>query len=286
MFVKRDDGLDKAFWPFHAVALVIAAVLTVCGEVRGWRLLPAFVGWWAGSFLAVLLLFYLGLLLFSLTVNTKKPAPEENHPFYRAVVVFVIGQLCRFARIRIYCKGAEKLPEGRFLIVSNHRAAYDPIATVWALRRRDVAVITKPEIGRIPIAGPMIYKANYLPIDRENPREAMKTINAAAKLLENDEVSIGVYPEGTRNKHPENGLLAFHNGVFKIAQKAGVPLVVATITGAENVTRNLPWRRTEVYLTICETIPAEELKGPTADVSERVRTIMEDSLAVREAVLT
>ncbi|MGM9615549.1 MAG: lysophospholipid acyltransferase family protein [Oscillospiraceae bacterium] len=286
MFVKRDDGLDKVFWPFHIIALVLAAVLTVCGNVRGWWIIPAFVGWWIGGFLAVLVLFYLVLLLLSFTVDTKKPAPEENHPFYRAIVVYVIGQLCRFARIRIHCKGTEKLPEGRFLLVSNHRAAYDPIATIWALRHRDIAVVAKPEIGRIILAGPMLYKANFLPINRQDPREAMKTINAAAKLLANDVVSVGIYPEGTRNKNPENGLLEFHNGVFKIAQKARVPLVVATITGAEDVMKNLPWRRTEVYLTICEVIPAEELIGSTAAVSERVQTIMEENLTGRVALLT
>lgn len=64
-------------------------------------------------------------------------------------------------------------------------------------------------------------------IDRENPRNALLTIEKAAKLIESDEVSIGIYPEGTRSK--ECVLLPFHNGVFKIAQKASVPIVVASI---------------------------------------------------------
>ena len=64
-------------------------------------------------------------------------------------------------------------------------------------------------------------------IARENPRNALLTIEKAAKLIESDEVSIGIYPEGTRSK--ECVLLPFHNGVFKIAQKASV----AVLTGSQ-----------------------------------------------------
>ena len=206
------------------------------------------------------------------------PAPTEDHPWVRFIVVTVIGELCRYARVRVRAEGLEKLPAGRFLIVSNHRSSYDPIVTVWMLRRTPTAFITKPENHRIPIAGPMIFRANYLGIDREDPREAMKTIQAAAALLENDVVSVGVYPEGTRNRTPENGLLPFHNGVLKIAQKAHAPLVVATIEGTEHIRRNFPWHHTQVLLSIRQVIPPEELSGPTAALSPRVQNIITESL--------
>ena len=176
--------------------------------------------------------------------------------------------------MRIHTSGIEKLQKERFLIVSNHLSAFDPIVTVWALRRTPTAFITKPENLRIPMAGPMIYRANYLPIDREDPRAAMKTVQTAAALLKNDVVSVGVYPEGTRNRTPEAGLLPFHNGVFKIAQKAEAPLAVAVIRGTESIGRNLPWRHTDVYLEIRKVIPAAELGGSTAAIGARVQEIL------------
>lgn len=279
MFVKRDDGLGTVFLPFHAAALVLAALLTFRSGAAGLWNLAVFIGWWVCMFLALVVLFYIVVWLYSLTVDMKAPPPEVDHPFTRRLVLIVITHLCRFARVRIHASGLEKLPEGRFLIVSNHRSAYDPIATVWALRRTPTSFITKPENHRIPLAGPLIYDTSFLPINREDPREAMKTIQAAAALLKNDVVSVGVYPEGTRNKTPEEGLLPFHNGVFKIAQRAGVPLVTATMRGSEDIKRNWPWRHTDLYLDICETIPPEELSGPTAAVSGRVREIIESSLS-------
>ena len=283
MFTKRDDGMGLVLLPFDIGALLLAALFLRRSGVRGPAAIPAFIGLWLCGFAAIFLAFYFVILLISFTVDMKKPFPMEDHPFYRAVVITVIGQVCRFSRVRIHFDGGDKLPKGRFLIVSNHRSAYDPIVTVWALRKTPTAFITKPENHRIPLAGPLIYQTNFLPIDRETPREAIKTVNAAAALLRKDVVSVGVYPEGTRNRAPSEGLLPFHNGVFKIAQKADVPLVVACISGTERIARNLPWRHTDVVLHLCGTIPADALGTSTGDLSLRVREMIEAGLRESES---
>ena len=51
-----------------------------------------------------------------------------------------------------------------------------------------------------------------------------------------------IYPEGTRSHG--TAMLPFHSGSFKIAQKAGVPLVIASIEGTENVAKNVLRRPT------------------------------------------
>ena len=127
------------------------------------------------------------------------------------------------------------------------------------------------------IAGPMIFGANYLPIDRENPREAMKTINAAAELLKNDVVSVGVYPEGTRGRDAD--MLPFHNGVFKIAQKAKVPIAVISVRGTEKLGANFPLRHTDVYLDVAAVLEPDSFAGlSSGELSQRVRTILEERL--------
>ena len=280
MFCKREDGMGLAFLPYELASLLLAVLLTLRCGVTGWLTVPVLLGWWLAMFVALFAVTVIILWFIALPVDMKKPVPEDAHPFYRRVMNFMIVYVCRFSRIRTHVTGLDKLPEGRYLFVSNHRSGFDPICTVWAFRKKNpISIITKPENHRIPIAGPVIYQSNFLPINREDPREAMKTIQAAAALLKNDVVSVGVYHEGTRNKHPEDGLLPFHNGVFKIAQKAEVPMVVASVTGTEKILKNTPWGRTEVYLRICEVIPPEELRGSTAAVGERVREIIESGLA-------
>ena len=116
-----------------------------------------------------------------------------------------------------------------------------------------------------------------MPINRENDREALKSILQAVDYLKRDLCSIAVYPEGTRTK--TGRLLPFHAGTFKIAQKAKVPVVVAAIQGTENVRKNFPFRRTDVKLDILELIPAEEVTATnTQELSARCRNRIAEHL--------
>ena len=118
-------------------------------------------------------------------------------------------------------------------------------------------------------------------IDRENPRKAVETINQASKLLINDEVSVGVYPEGKRNF--DEGLLPFHNMVFKIAIKANVPIVVTTVKGADKIHKNYPFHRSDVIIDVIDVISAEKVKKmKTNDIGNYVRELMINNLEVEK----
>lgn len=171
----------------------------------------------------------------------------------------------------------ERVPQNtRFLLVSNHRSNYDPIVTWHVFRNYDLAFVSKPENFKIPMFGRIIRKCCFLPIDRENPRNAILTINKAAELIKADAVSVGIYPEGTRSR--EENMLPFHNGVFKIAPKAEVPIVVITVTGTDRISKRL-FRGADVQVNILDVIPAEKVKAmKTAEIGELVRLMMNHDL--------
>ena len=173
----------------------------------------------------------------------------------------------------------EHLPEtGRFLLVCNHRSNYDPIVTWHVLRTSDLAFISKADNFKIPIWGRLIRKCCFMAIDRENPKKAFTTIQNAAHLIQADECSVAVYPEGTRSKNLE--LLPFHHGVFKIAQKAHVPIVVMTIRGTESIYKNIPFHHTDVYLNIISTISADDVKAHrTSELEQMIRELMLEDLS-------
>lgn len=105
----------------------------------------------------------------------------------------------------------------------------------------------------------------------------MTTIHKATDLLQSGEVSIGVYPEGTRSKTGE--LLPFHDGVFRIAKKAGTPIVVMSIQGTEQIHKNVLRRHSDIYLDIVQVISADEVKsGTTHTLGEAVRASLMKSL--------
>ena len=171
----------------------------------------------------------------------------------------------------------EKLPKGRFLMVGNHRSMFDPVVSFYVFRNHYLGFISKPSNFKIPFYGRIVRRCCFIPIDRENPRNALKTINRASEIIGSDTASMAVYPEGTRSKTGE--LLEFHNGVFKIAQKAGVPIVVVALRGTENISKNYIRRRTDIYHDIVDVIPVEDVqKMKTDEIGDRVKTILLEKL--------
>lgn len=233
---------------------------------------------WILALVLFVCLVYLLLLGISALLVDEKREYGHDSPFYRALLYSATTCCVKLLRIHIHTAGTEKLPkDGRFLLVSNHRSNFDPILTWHVLKDRNLAFISKAENFRIPIFGRIIRRCCFLAIDRENPRNAIRTIDKAAELIEKDEVSIAVYPEGTRSK--ECVLLPFHNGVFKIAQKANVPIVVAAIQGTEQIHKNWLRRPSDIRFEIIETLPANYVKlNRTAAIGDRVRSDLTKAL--------
>ncbi len=238
--------------------------------------------WLIAGLLGLMAAYVLLLLGISdLLVDPRKDYPVQSR-YYRFLVKCTVPLLLFFARVRVRASGMEKVPAGRFLLVGNHRSNLDPLATLWAFRRYDLSFLSKEANFRIPFVGRLIRRACFLPIDREDPRKALTAIKKAVELLRTDQVSMGVYPEGTRSKSGQ--LLPFHDAVFKIAQRADVPIVVAAISGTEKQRERFPWRSTIVWLDVLDVLPAAELAGvSTAEIGGRVRSLLEEGLDRRES---
>ncbi len=260
---------------FTALSM-LAAVCTCAGtgafEGLGWLwVLPVTL---VGTFLTLAALFAALLLVMSAAVKMDEPQ-EQDDPFYRRVAYLLIEALIPIMGVRLHTQGLEKTPkEGRFLLVCNHLNDTDPVVLLHCFRKSRLAFISKRENDQKPIVGPFQRRLLCQPINRENDREALKTILRCVQILKEDKASVAVFPEGyvslDRLLHP------LRSGVFKIAQKAGVPIVVCTLRNTHHIFGNAKkLRPTHVHLHLLEVIPAEELKGVTAvEVAHRVHSIM------------
>ena len=229
------------------------------------------------AFLAVTVIFLLIMAVSTLFVDPNRLYSEMNS-YFRFLADGTDLIIMVFSRVRIHLTGQEKLPKDRkYLLVSNHLSGYDPLCTMYALRKEKLIFISKPENFTIPFIGWLARVNCFRPIDRENPRNALATIKDCAELLKNGVAPVVVYPEGTRSKTGE--LQPFHNSVFKIAQEANVPIVIMTAKGTGKILSNMPWRRTDAFLTILDVLPAEHVKAErTAKLGEEIREIMEQDL--------
>lgn len=222
------------------------------------------------SLIGIIFLFILFTIFCSFAVRKDKEYTKDSK-LYRFLLNIWSAIVIRFARIKFEYSGLENIPSDcNFLIVGNHRSNFDPIITCYALRKYPIAFVSKGENFKIPFFGRIIRKCCFMEIDRENPRNAMRTINRATELLKNCNLSVGIYPEGTRNK-TEELLLPFHNGVFKIAQKSNVPIVVITLINTEKIAKNFPLRSTKVRVEVSKVIPADLVTAcRTTEISEMV----------------
>lgn len=220
------------------------------------------------------------LLLFIMAIFVRRENYDKPNAFYRAVYGFHLRLAIFLSHIRIKVSGREKLKDinGKYLLISNHRSDFDPFVTIKGLKEKNLAFISKPGNFKVPFLGKIVKKCCYLPIDRENPRNAIKTIIKAADIIKNGGVSMGVYPEGTRDYG--KGLLPFHDGVFKIAQKAECPVVVVSVTGTEKVHKRAPFLRTTVNVKILEVFSKEEVLSKTShELSDNARALIEKATA-------
>ena len=268
----------------------IAALVTaaVCFFTRAfytnlwmWLLPVSYIG----SFLALLLLSFGGLLLGCAFIDPEKER-EKDSPAFRRLILWYIDLILTLIPVKLRTYGLEKMPEeGRFLLVCNHLHEIDPAILLHCFPKKNIAFVAKQETKQMFLVNKVLPKLLCPTINRENDKEALKTILRCIKLLKENTVSIGIFPEGRINKLRK--LAHFRPGVFKIAQKAKVPVVVCTLQNTELVLKNLKkLKSTQVHVHLLDVIPVEEIENATTvELAERIYTMMADDLGP-ERVLT
>lgn len=229
-------------------------------------------------FLGLLLTAFLVLWAFCAVVDMNIPQ-EHDSKLYRRIVMLYIESLIPLVRLKIDVSGLEKAPkDGRILLVCNHQNEADPGILMHYFKNFEPSFVAKKEAENMFIMGPLMHKLVCQPINRENDREALKSILKCIQLLKADDVSIGAFPEG--GIFEKDKLHPFRSGVFKIAQKAKVPIVVCTLKGTSDLFRNMKrLKPTHVRLHLVEVIPAEEVAAAnTVALGDRIYSMMLEDL--------
>ena len=137
----------------------VAGVLTFVGGWIGWLILAALM-----------------LLIASAVVDKDKEEASDSK-FYRWLTHLWIEFIIAIGRVKIKAEGLEKIPtDGRFLLASNHLCDIDPALLMHCFPKSQLAFIGKKETKDMPIIGAVMHKLLCQYINRENDREALKTI--------------------------------------------------------------------------------------------------------------
>ncbi len=142
------------------------------------------------------------------------------------------GRACLFlGGTRVRVNGADQLPSGPLIFMSNHQSGFD-IPTLLAVLPRETCWIAKKELFDIPVFGTAIRRGGYIPLDRRDAHRALKSLETAVSAIRSGKRLL-IFPEGTRST--DFRLLPFKRGGFKLALQAGVPVVPVTINGSGRV---------------------------------------------------
>ncbi len=136
------------------------------------------------------------------------------------------------AGARVTVRGLENVPTAQAAVFVANHSSYLDIPAIWGYVPVQFRIMAKRSLFYVPFMGWFLARAGHIPVDQENSRAVLANINRAADKLRTG-CSLVVFPEGHRSA--EGVLQEFKNGGFKLAQKAGVPIVPVTIIGSHRV---------------------------------------------------
>ncbi|MGN0480663.1 MAG: lysophospholipid acyltransferase family protein [Lachnospiraceae bacterium] len=215
-------------------------------------------------------LFFIEWIVGKISMPAKRKSSLRIVQWAFRVIIFLSGTKTTII-------GMENVPEDEpVLFIGNHRSYFDVVIS-YPLMKRNTGYIAKKEMLKIPVIRTWMKHLYCLFLDRDNIKEGLKTILQAIDYVKNEQVSIVIFPEGTRNKG--EGLLDFKEGSFKIAEKTGCKIVPMVCCNNEEIFENhFPWiKKTKTIIEFGEPIDLAQLsKEDRKAIGNYTRNIIQD----------
>lgn len=190
---------------------------TLCNFFRGLLVLlcgPVLVG--LISMLALIM-----TVVFRVSAETVQVLPRRT-----------MRLISRLGGVTVTISGIDGLDRSRpYIFAANHQSQFD-IVVLQGYLGFDFRWLAKQELFNIPVFGQAMRRAGYVPVDRSHGRQALKSLDEAARRIAAG-TSVIIFPEGTRSR--DGNMLPFKPGAMVLAIKAGVPLVPVAITGTHAI---------------------------------------------------
>ena len=221
---------------------------------------------------------YLSISSFSLIkvklMRKKSSKNAEVYAFRRAQ--HIARYVLKVTKTNVEVSGTENIPKENCVFISNHQAIFDGFALL-AFLNKPFGFIAKKEIKKMPLINGWMSSIGSLYINRQNPREAIKTIQEGVEKVKHGH-SILIFPEGTRSLSSK--MNSFKKGSMKLAINSKVAIVPITIDGTYNVLEvGKKVTGNKVRMVIHKPIYVDSLnKEEVQNLSKYVQDIIEEKL--------
>ena len=180
----------------------------------------------------LLIIFVLSLILFPIEWLIGRISPKAKDISSLRFVQFVFKVILFLSGVSTTVIGLENIPKDEPVVfIGNHRGFFDTVVS-YSRMPRLTGFIAKKEMQKVPFIRLWMKYLHCLFMDRSNPREGLKTILSGIEQINNG-ISIVIFPEGTRNKG--DGIMPFHGGSFKLADKSNCKIIPMVQNNTENV---------------------------------------------------
>ena len=138
--------------------------------------------------------------------------------------------------------------------------------------------VGKKSLIWVPFFGILYWATGNIFLDRDNRSKAHNTMSELANRINQDNLSIWMFPEGTRSRG--RGLLPFKTGAFHAAIAAGVPIVPVVCSTTHNKINLNRWDNGTV---ICEMLEPIDVSGYSREnvreLAEYCHDVMQNRIA-------
>lgn len=202
---------------------------------------------------------------------------SPRNPRHVATFGHLFGRLAPLLGVKVETrKPQDGQYDGNAIYIANHQNNYDMI-TASNIVQPSTVTVGKKSLVWIPFFGQLYWLTGNLLIDRNNRTKAHSTIAEIVKQFRKQDISIWMFPEGTRSRG--RGLLPFKTGAFHAAIAAGVPIIPICVS---ETTNKIKLNRLKNGLVIVEMLPlvdtSQWTKDRVRDLAVYCRELMEKKI--------
>lgn len=187
-------------------------------------------------------------------IGTVYALARFRHPSSVGVVARMFGSLHGLVGLKVITRKKPAFNQPA-IYIGNHQNNYDMLTIAAMVPPRTVSV-GKRSLIWVPFFGLVYWATGNVLIHREKRSSAISTMNKVGEIIQNQHISIWMFPEGTRSRG--RGLLPFKTGAFHTAIAAGVPIVPVVCSTLHN---KVDLNRLDNGIVICETLDPIDTRG-------------------------
>lgn len=228
-----------------------------------------------------MILYVAGYLLVNLPALLKakllEKDPARHETYCRKKIMNFCRRCIKVMGMNLEMRGLENIPPRATLTAYGHQSLLDAFPLI-AYMPNTQSMVAKKELESTPLLASWMKAGKCIFIDRSSARAGMQCIRQGVDLLKSN-VNVTIAPEGTRNNGGD--LLEFKGGAFKMAIKAGAPVLPVAIEGTNRMFEG-NGKRLRSGRVILSVLPPIETATMTKEeqnaLPEQVRTLIGEEL--------